>query len=149
MNKVPVCLCECEHQDPCCVLTAPMVTWCGSGHQRLCQLSLGTCLAVGGWCWHADGCEIRQQAVGRCWRWLDAFKQCQARQQQWSWSTITSTRYRGSGSDASPAASRVMKLCARCGHHSIVVGYVNRHSSSATQSGGIFSQVLSGVFSKR
>ena len=46
-------------------------------------------------------------------------------------------------------ASRVMKLCASCGHHSIVVGYVNRHSSSATQSGGIFSQVLSGVFSKR
>ena len=40
-----------------------------------------------------------------------------------------------------PLASRVMKLCASCGHHSIVVGYVNRHSSSATHSGGIFSQV--------
>ena len=37
-----------------------------------------------------------------------------------------------------PLASRVMKPCASCGHHSIVVGYVNRHSSSATQSGGIF-----------
>ena len=38
------------------------MTWCvGHGTSACASWSLGTCLAVADWCWHADGCEIRQQ----------------------------------------------------------------------------------------
>lgn len=127
------------------------MTWCGSRHQRLCQLSLGTCLAVvAGAGMQTDVKSASRQQAGAGGGWMLSNNAKQGSSGRGS-SGVRSQSLSIEDPDLMrrPLASRVMKLCASCGHHNIVVGYVNRHSSSATLSGGIFSQVLSGVFSKR
>ena len=95
------------------------MTWCvGHGTSACASWSLGTCLAVADWCWHADGCEIRQQqqAAGAGGGWMLSNN---ANQGSGRGSSGVRSQALGIGDPdlmRRPLASRVMKVYAGCGH---------------------------------
>ena len=137
-------------QGPVCVSVSPRIcpdcthmTWCvGHGTSACASWSLGTCLPVAGAGMQTD---VKSASSSRCWRWMDAFKQCHPRQQQLSLSTIRQSQALGIGDPdlmRRPAASRVMKLCAGCGHYCWL--YKQTLLYSAKESGKIIRLRLDG-----
>ena len=103
------------------------MTWCvGQGTSACASWSLGTCLAVTGAGMQTDvkSATRQQQAAGAGGGWMLSNN---ANQGSGRGSSGVRSQALGIGDPdlmRRPAASRVMKLCASCGHHSIVVGYV-------------------------